>query len=143
TSLDGTGVFQAVTEAFTDLNGNGRYDPKATADVYTDSNANGKWDAKEPFFDINGDGVRNPPTVPVLPWRAWNPVVDNASAATRTAYATSYGEPYKDVHGTRAYDAGEPLLYDSNGNGVADGGIGRGEMWYEVAWDAVAKTTVI
>lgn len=143
TDLDGNGVHGAVDEAFTDANGNTRFDLMAPADTYTDSNVNGKWDAKEPYFDINADGVRNPPTVAVLPWRAWNPAIDDLSVASRNAYAAAYGEPYADLNGNGAYNAAEPLLSDSSGNGVHDGGYARGEMWYDVAWDAVARSTVV
>lgn len=43
-------------EAYSDLNGNGRYDP---AELFTDKNNNGVWDPGEPFTDANGDGVWN------------------------------------------------------------------------------------
>jgi hypothetical protein len=41
-------------EAYSDLNGNGRWDP---AETFTDLNGNGIWDPGEPFVDANGDGV--------------------------------------------------------------------------------------
>ena len=141
--LDGNGVRSGVAEPFVDGNGNGRWDKKAPADVFTDTNANGKWDAAEPFLDLNGNGVRDAATVPVLPWRAWNPAIDNVSPVTKSAYATAYGEPWNDLNGNAVYNGAEPLLYDSNGNGVFDGGWSRGEMWHEATYDAVAKATVL
>jgi Tfp pilus assembly protein PilX len=44
-------------ESYTDLNGNGQWDP---AEPFNDLNKNGRWDPGEPFTDINGDGVWNP-----------------------------------------------------------------------------------
>ena len=44
-------------EPYTDLNGNGKWDP---AESFTDKNKNGKWDPGEPFVDANGDGVYTP-----------------------------------------------------------------------------------
>ncbi len=41
-------------EAYTDLNGNGKWDDQ---EAFTDKNKNAKWDAGEPFTDSNGDGV--------------------------------------------------------------------------------------
>lgn len=137
-NLDGGTVRSAADETFTDANGDGIFERASPADVYTDTNANGKWDAAEPFWDANGDGVRNGPTVPVLPWRAWNPAVDNQNPPSRAAYVAAYGEPYKDVNANGVYDAAEPLLYDFNGNGVWDGGYTRGEMWARVYWDTTS-----
>jgi type II secretory pathway pseudopilin PulG len=144
TDLNGTAVYNAVNEAFVDSNGNTVADlTSGPADIYTDVNGNLRWDAAEPFFDINGDGVRNPPTVPILPWRAWNPAIDNVNPAKRTAYATGYGEPYTDVDGNGAYSAAEPLLFDNNGNGRFDGGYKRGEMWFKASYDAARKSTIV
>lgn len=139
--LDGDGVCGAADETYTDLNGDGRFEKAVAADVYTDTNANGKWDAKEPFWDKNGDGVRNGPTAAVLPWRAWNPAVDDASAATQSAYVAAYGEPYADLNANGAYNVAEPLLFDNNGNGVFDGGYKRGEMWARVGWETTNART--
>src|SRR5205085_6758351 len=134
----------AVTEPFVDGNGNGKFDLKAPADVYTDTNGNGTWDAGEPFLDNNGDKVRNGPTNPLPPpWRAWNPAVDDLTPATRALYCADYGEPYKDLNLNGVYNGPEPILYDSNGNGAVDGGVSRGEMWYDASYDAVKKATVV
>jgi hypothetical protein len=141
--LDGNGLRGAVDEPFTDLNGNGRFDVRAPADPYTDLNANGKWDAAEPFLDLNGDGVRSPPTAAILPWRGWNPAIDNVSPVTQAAYAAAYGEPFNDLNGNGTWNARDPLLYDSNGNGVFDGGWNRGEMWYTAWFDPAVKSTVV
>lgn len=43
-------------EEYSDLNGNGHWDP---AETFTDSNHNGVWDPGEPFVDANNDGVWN------------------------------------------------------------------------------------
>jgi prepilin-type N-terminal cleavage/methylation domain-containing protein len=143
--LDANGLRSGVAEPFTDSNGNARWDKKAPADVYTESTGNTFWNGAEPFLDNNTDGVRNGPTAaPPLPvWRAWNPAIDNINAATRAAYCASYGEPWNDLNANTLYNAAEVLLYDSNGNGVFDGGWTRGEMWYEAFWDSVAKATVV
>lgn len=45
-------------EIFTDLNGNGRWDP---GDPFTDVNSNGRWDPGEPFVDSDANGVYTPP----------------------------------------------------------------------------------
>ena len=136
--LDANGLRTAVDETFTDLNGDGIFEKAVPADVYTDLNVNGKWDAKEPFWDKNANGLRDGPTAAILPWRAWNPAIDNVSLATQTAYVAAYGEPYKDVNTNGVYDAAEPLLFDNNGNGVYDGGYKRGEMWAKVGWDVTS-----
>jgi len=41
-------------EYYSDLNGNGHWDP---AETFTDKNGNGVWDPGEAFVDANGDGV--------------------------------------------------------------------------------------
>ncbi len=136
--LDGNGLRTAADETFTDLNGDTIYSKAVPSDVYTDTNANGKWDAAEPFWDKNANGLRDGPTVAILPWRAWNPTIDNVNPATQTAYVTGYGEPFKDVNTNGTYTPAEPLTFDNNGNGVYDGGFTRGEMWARVAWDTTS-----
>lgn len=142
--VDGNGVRTAATEAFTDANANLRPDlTDGPADVFTDANANGKWDPAEPYLDVNNNGMRDGPTAAVLPWRAWNPAVDNVNPATRKAYADAYGEPYRDVNTNGVWNAAEVLLYDNNGNGVWDGGYRRGEMWFRTRLDATTQTTML
>lgn len=148
TDLDGSGTFTATAEAFTDTNLNGRYDGIAgPADSWTDvaGRTAGRWDAAEPFLDLNSNGVRDGVTVPppVPPWRAWNPAVDNVTAATRAAYAASFGEPFADLNTNNKWDAAEPLVHDNNGNGRFDGGFSRGEMWFSTSWDDGGNRTVV
>jgi hypothetical protein len=52
-------------ESFTDLNGNGAFDPGEPfvdqGERFEDDNENGTYDAGEYFYDFNNDGVRNAP----------------------------------------------------------------------------------
>lgn len=139
--LDGNGVFTAESEPLNDANGNGRHDRAAPAESFTDVNGNGRWDPAEPFWDRDGNGAWTPPTIPASPWVPWNPA-DHGNAVATNLYIASYGEPFLDQDGDGTYDEAEPLV-DRNGNGLWDGGFARGEMWYRVAYDAVAKQTVI
>ncbi len=140
--LDGDSVRSGITEALVDANGSGHYDPAQPLEPYLDGNGNGRWDNAEPYWDANSDNVRNGATVPVLPWRAWNPAVDDVSLLTRTAYITSYGEPFLDVDADDFWDNAETFT-DYNQNGVQDGGWARGEMWYEIQYDGVGNRTIV
>jgi hypothetical protein len=139
--VDGDGRFTPATEALQDANGNGRYDPARPAEPFVDKNGNGRWDPAEPWWDLDGDGAWTPPTAPQTPWVPWNPANFGNPAAT-AAYVAAYGEPFLDVNGNGAYDAAEDF-FDSNQNGVCDGGFERGEMWYGLAYDAAANHTVV
>ncbi len=142
TDVDGDGKRDAVADAFTDGDGNGRPDvTKQPADVFTDSNANARWDAAEPFLDLNGNGVCDPPAAPILPWLPWNPAVNDQNGPARAAYTAAYGEPWTDVNLNGSWTPAEPLLYDVNGNGRWDGGFSRGRPWFEVSYDAVRKVS--
>ena len=140
-NLDGDGVRGAVDETFTDLDADGRYERDVPADGFTDLNANGSWDAAEPYWDKNGNGLRDGPTVPVLPWRGWW-LTDNATTTSQDDYVKAYGEPFNDLNGNGLWNAAEPLIYDNNGNGAFDGGYRRGEMWARVAWDVTSVPAV-
>jgi hypothetical protein len=52
-------------ESFTDVNGNGAFDPGEPfvdmGERFVDANENGKYDLGEVFYDFNNDHVRNPP----------------------------------------------------------------------------------
>jgi hypothetical protein len=59
-----------ITEPFTDLNGNGKWDGDQFVDLkgngiwdsnepYSDENGNNKYDKGEPFIDLNNDGIYN------------------------------------------------------------------------------------
>ena len=76
-------------------------------------------------------------------WRAWNPLIDDVTPASRSLYAANYGEPYNDLNLSTTYNGPEPLLADSNGNGVWNSGYARGEMWYAASFDAAKKATVV
>lgn len=140
--LDGGGLFDTVTEPLTDGNGSGTWDSNAPAEPFTDANGNGRWDPAEPYADFDGNGVRNGPTTAVTPWRPWNPAVDDVSALTRASYVASYGEPFTDVDGDSTYDVAETFV-DYNVNGVRDGGVTRGEMWYDIRYDAAENETIV
>ncbi len=139
--LDGDGAFTSASEALVDQNGNNDWDPARPAEPFTDMNGNGKWDGPEPYWDVDGNGGWTPPTAPVFPWVPWNPANFGNAAAT-AAYVKSYGEPFLDLDGNKIRGTGEPF-FDANGNGVRDGGFQRGEMWFDVSYDATRGGTVV
>jgi prepilin-type N-terminal cleavage/methylation domain-containing protein len=139
--LDGDGEFSAASEPLTDVNGNGVQDLARPGEPFTDANGNKRWDPAEPYWDRNGDGVRNPATAPKSPWVAWNPA-DYGNNGKETNYVKWYGEPFLDVDGDKKWDAAETFT-DQNGNGVRDGGYGRGEMWFEVRVESNPTRTVV
>lgn len=141
-NLDGDGARTAATETLVDQNGNGLWDAARPAEPFTDANGNARWDAAEPYWDRNGNGSRNAATTPVLPWRAWNPAVDGASAAATSAYIAAYGEPFQDLNGNSAWTPAE-AFFDCNQNGCWDGGFKRGEMWFEARFDATGNQTLL
>jgi hypothetical protein len=140
--LDGDGIYTPASEPLTDANGNGRFDAATPAEPFTDLDADGVWDAPEPYDDVDANGAWTPATVPVLPWRAWNPAIDNLSPASRAVYYAAYGEPFLDRDGDSVRDAGE-VLFDCDQDGVHDGGFRRGEMWFGATYDAVGDRTVL
>ena len=140
--LDGDGVRSSATEAITDVDGDGVFDPARPAEPFMDTDGNGRWTAAEPYWDRNGNGLRDGPTVATPPaWQPWDPSSYGSSSA-EDAYVANYGEPFLDVDGDQNWDAAETFI-DANGNGVRDGGFERGEMWYEIAYDATADRTVV
>ncbi len=142
TDGDGDGAFTPTSESLADGNGNGRFDPARPAERYTDLNGNGRWDAAEPYWDRNGNGQRDGPTIlPAAPFVPWDPA-DHGDPAREQAYVDRYGEPFVDQDADGVYDPAEPFT-DDNRNGVCDGGFERGEMWYTVAYDAAAGRTVL
>jgi hypothetical protein len=139
--IDGDGKWSPGTEGLTDTNGNGVWDLARPAEPYTDTNGNGKWDAAEPYWDYDGNGAWTPPTLPKTPWVEWNPS-DYGNPAKTLAYIVAYGEPFRDLNGNKKWDGAEPFL-DTNGNGVRDGGHARGEMWFEIEYQAAENRTVL
>jgi hypothetical protein len=140
--LDGDGVRTAASEPLTDVNGNGLHDNARPAEPFTDADADGRWDAPEPYEDADGNGAWTAPTAPVLPWRAFDPATDGSSALLKAGYIAAYGEPFLDLDADGVRDAGE-ALFDGDQDGVFDGGFRRGEMWFEAAFDGVARRTVL
>ncbi len=140
--LDGDGTFTAASEALTDTNGNGRFDAARPAEPFTDGNGDGVWNAAEPYWDRNGNGLRDGPAHPVPPaWQPWNPA-DFGNTGLEDSYIYNYGEPFEDQDGDGTFDGAE-VFFDSNGNGVRDGGFERGEMWFETSFDAVNNRTIV
>jgi len=140
--LDGDGAYAGITEMLTDGNGNGRFDPDRPAETLTDANGNGRWDPAEPFWDRNGNGLRDgPTTVPTPTWQAWSPTTWGNTAA-ETRYVADFGEPFLDRDGDGRWDAAEAFT-DDNGNGVHDGGFVRGEMWYSLRYQSWPGRTVL
>ncbi len=140
--LDGDGVYTAATEALTDQDGDAVFDPARPAESFTDANGNGRWDAAEPYWDRNGNGSRDGPTVATPPaWQPWNPATYGNTAA-EDSYVANHGEPFLDVDGDQTWDAAESF-FDADQDGVRDGGFERGEMWYEVRYDAAGSRTVV
>jgi len=139
---DGDGVYSGTTEALTDANGNGHYDPARPAEPFADANINGTWDAEEPYWDRNNNGVRDGPTNPTPPaWMPWNPA-NYGVTSSESVYVADHGEPFLDLDGDSAWDAAE-TFFDSNQNGVRDGGFERGEMWYSIRFDSLARRTIL
>ena len=140
TDLDGDGQFTAATEPLqADYNGDGQFDTNGPEETFTDANGNGRWDAAEPYWDVNGNGMRDgPSSATPPPWQAWNPAIHDANSPSSVAsYVTSYGEPFVDLDGDKVWDPAEALV-DGNGNGVHDGGFRRGEMWFDVRFDGTS-----
>lgn len=138
---DGDGQFGSAAEPYTDANASGRWDPATPAESFVDANANSRWDAAEPYWDVNGNGVRDAATSPRTPFVPWNPAHYGNTGQTNQ-YLSWYGEPFRDLDGDGRWDAAEAFI-DVNGNRVCDGGVRRGEMWFEAAFDAAAGGTVI
>jgi prepilin-type N-terminal cleavage/methylation domain-containing protein len=139
---DGDGTYAGITEALVDANGNGRFDTARPAEPFTDANGNKTWDAEEPYWDRNGNGLRDGPTVATPPvWQPWDPA-DFGVKSSEDVYVANMGEPFLDVDGDGSWDAAE-TFFDANQNGVHDGGFERGEMWYEIRYDAPANRTVL
>ncbi len=139
--IDGNGTFTSTSESLTDTNGNGRWDPAKPAEPFTDANGNGRWDAAEAYWDRDGNGQWTPPTDPETPWQAWDPD-DYGDSEDTDEYIEEYGEPFLDADGDGVYDPAESF-FDSNANGVCDGGFARGEMWCKVTYDAANNRTVV
>ncbi len=140
--LDGDGNYSAVTETLADTNGNGRFDAARPAEPFTDADGDGAWDAAEPYWDRNANGLRDGPANPSPPaWQPWDPA-DYGNTAAEDAYVYDYGEPFRDLDGDAKYDAAE-AFFDSNGNGIRDGGFERGEMWFETSYDAANRQTIV
>ena len=139
--VDGDGLPSVATEGLNDVNANARFDGARPAESFTDLNGNKRWDAAEPFYDWDKDGQWTPPTTPVLPRQPWDPSYYGIPGQ-ELQYIRDYGEPYLDLDGDGAYDKAEPFV-DTNANGVQDGGFARGEMWYEIRYDALEDRTVL
>ena len=139
--LDGDGVLSLKSEKVADVNDNDRFDPARPAEPFQDVNGNERWDAAEPYHDWDKNGQWTPPTAPLTPRQDWDPA-DFGIVALEAAYVAAYGEPFLDLDEDDQWDAAEPFL-DTNANGVQDGGFERGEMWYEISYDAVGNRTVL
>ncbi|MDJ0522725.1 MAG: prepilin-type N-terminal cleavage/methylation domain-containing protein [Planctomycetota bacterium] len=140
--LDGDGTWTAATETLTDQDSDGVFDPARPAESYTDANGNNRWDAAEPYWDRNGNGMWDGPTNPTPPaWVPWN-TANYGNKFAEDSYVANYGEPFLDLDGDQRWDAAE-AWFDTNLNGVRDGGFERGEMWFEITYDAVNRRTVL
>jgi len=140
--LDGGGGYTGATETLADTNGNGRYDAARPAEPFTDGDGDGVWDAAEPYWDRNGNGLRDGPANPSPPaWQPWNPS-DLGNTAAEDSYVYNFGEPFRDLNANATYDEAE-AFFDSNGNGVRDGGFERGEMWFTTTYDGANKQTIV
>ena len=139
--IDGDGAWSSFQEVLKDENGNGRLDLDRPAEPYVDANGNGQWDGAEPYVDVDGDGDWTPPSEATPIPSPWDPALLNDATALATWVANN-GEPYLDVDGNGQYDVAE-TLYDTNGNGVRDGGFERAEMWYRVTYDAASDQTIL
>lgn len=142
TERDGDGAFTAATEVVEDVNGNGRWDPAVPAEPFTDANGNRRWDAEEPYWDRNNNGRRDGPTNPAPPaWQPWDPGLWGHTTGT-DAYIANYGEPFQDLDGDATWDPAE-TFFDSNQNGVCDGGFERGEMWFQILHHAPSQSSIL
>jgi hypothetical protein len=139
--LDGDGAHSPAAEALEDRNGNGRFDPARPEEPFEDADGDGVWDAAEPFWDLDEDGKWTRPRHPRNPWRPWSPA-DLGDPVATAAYVDQYGEPFLDLDGDKKWTPAEAFL-DTNGNGVRDGGYRRGEMFFEVSYDADLPGTVL
>jgi prepilin-type N-terminal cleavage/methylation domain-containing protein len=140
--LDGDGTHTLASESLVDGNGNGHYDAARPAETFTDANANGRWDAAEPYWDRNGNGMRDGPTLPSPPaWVPWNSELYGNQSA-EDAYVAAFGEPFQDLDGDQTWDAAE-AFYDANQNGVCDGGFQRGEMWFRIDADPDSQQSLL
>ena len=141
TEVDGNGVYTPSSETLVDQNGDDDWDPACPEEPYIDADADGKWDAAEPYWDKDGNNAWTAPTSPSVPWVAWSPASYGDTTQT-LKYILRYGEPFLDVDGSTTWTAAETFT-DLNGNGVRDGGVRRGEMWFEVRWEASPPRTVL
>ncbi|MDF1699806.1 MAG: prepilin-type N-terminal cleavage/methylation domain-containing protein, partial [Planctomycetota bacterium] len=140
--LDGDGTYGTTTESIQDTDGDGVHDGTRPAEPYTDADGDGRWDAGEPYWDRNGNGKRDGPTAATPPaWQPWNPATFGNTGAEEV-YVADHGEPFLDLDGDKTYDEAETFL-DTDMDGVRDGGFERGEMWYEIVYDAAEKRTVV
>ncbi|MDF1702344.1 MAG: prepilin-type N-terminal cleavage/methylation domain-containing protein, partial [Planctomycetota bacterium] len=140
--LDGDGTYTAIAEALVDANGNGHFDAAMPAEPFTDANANDAWDAAEPYWDRNGNGLRDGPTSSSPPaWQPWDTAAHGSTTLT-DSYIANSGEPFLDLDGDSTWDAAE-AFFDSNQNGVRDGGFERGEMWFQISHDAANRRSIL
>ncbi|MCC6484576.1 MAG: M6 family metalloprotease domain-containing protein [Armatimonadetes bacterium] len=96
-----SGTRETVAESYTDINGNGKWDP---AELYGDLNNNGMWDPAEPYVDKNHNGR----------YDSGEPFTDlNGNLCWDDA------EPLRDENGNGVWDPAEPFV-DSFANGVWD-----------------------
>ncbi|MDA1193669.1 MAG: prepilin-type N-terminal cleavage/methylation domain-containing protein [Planctomycetota bacterium] len=140
--LDGDGAYSATAESFVDGDGDGIFDPARPAESFVDADGDGVWDAPEPYWDRNKNGLRDGPTMELPPaWQPWNPAA-YGNIGAEASYVAAYGEPFLDLDGDTIWGAGE-TFFDTNMNGVRDGGVERGEMWFEAVFDAAGNRSVI
>ncbi len=139
---DGDGNFTGATEGLIDQDGDNVYDSARPAESYVDSNSNNTWDPAEPYWDRNGNGMRDGPTNPTPPaWQPWNTAF-YGNTTLEDQYVADHGEPFQDLDGDSNWDAAE-TFFDTNRNGVRDGGYERGEMYFVVSYDSSAEHTII
>ncbi|MBI3872313.1 MAG: TonB-dependent receptor [candidate division Zixibacteria bacterium] len=105
-------LFSNQSDQYTDVNGNGRWDPpESFIDVYPD----GRYTFGDRYYDRDGNGHYNGPTKD-------NPLGDSLTYDFNGngQYDADSGEPFADRNGNGVYDPGDLLTRDGNFNGQYD-----------------------
>jgi predicted thioredoxin/glutaredoxin len=157
--LNGNGVYETADPGarFIDANGNGHWDPYETLIFdtthpkdprikFADSNGDGKWEPGEEgiAYDSNNDGIHEkdepeilcPCNLPAGTFLG-EPVLAGTAPAPGTPLTDDAQIKFIDANHDNVWNKDEPIVYDSNGNGVYD----PGEPW--IAGSAPATAALL
>ena len=135
--LSGQPTIGLFEEAFTDTNGNGRWDDREPT---TDTNSNGQWDSAELFTDLDANGYQNGAELftDSNGNGRWDPAESFTDLNSNGAFDA--GEDFFDLNENRLRDPAEPFV-DSNSNGTREGvkitTTGKVKTW-DFSWKITA-----